>query len=266
MPVGKIVYQAAVANLTPVTLELGGKSPLIIAEDANLKIVVKRLVWGKFVNAGQTCIAPDYVYVQKGIEQQFFEILKSEIEKAQFSVKNENYAQIINERHLDRLVALIDPDKVFVGGGYDRSLRILEPTVLSNVSTHDKVMEDEIFGPILPVLSYEHINEVISFVKSRPKPLGLYLFSENSDLRKQILEELSFGGGAINEVVMHFSNDNLPFGGVGNSGMGSYHGEAGFRGFTHYKSVMSRPTWFELPLKYYPYHNWKVSLIKRLVG
>jgi aldehyde dehydrogenase (NAD+) len=264
--VGKIVYQAAVKHLTPVTLELGGKSPLIVAADANLTICVKRLVWGKFVNAGQTCVAPDYVYVHKDIEKKFLEMMKEEIEQAQFSLKNENYAQIINDKHLDRLISMIDPAKVFTGGKYDRSNRVLAPTILNNISIDDPIMEDEIFGPVLPVLTYENINDVIRYVKSRPKPLALYLFTESSRLGKQVLEEVSFGGGGINEVLMHFSNDNLPFGGVGNSGMGSYHGEAGFSSFTHYKSILKKNTLFELPLKYYPYRKWKFSLLKRIMG
>ncbi|WP_255637505.1 aldehyde dehydrogenase family protein [Dyadobacter sp. NIV53] len=237
-----------------------------MAEDANLKIVIKRLVWGKFVNAGQTCVVPDYVYVHRNIEKLFLEMLKEEIEQAQFSIQNDNYARIISDKNLDRIVALIDPEKVVIGGKYNRAERTLEPTVMSNVSVEDRIMEDEIFGPVLPVLSYEDINDVISYIKSRPKPLSLYLFTESSQLRRQVLEEVSFGGGGINEVLMHFSNDNLPFGGVGNSGMGSYHGEAGFRSFTHYKSILQKNTLFELPLKYYPYKPWKLSIIRKLVG
>lgn len=264
--VGKIVYQAAAKNLVPVTLELGGKSPLIVAPDANLKITVKRLVWGKFVNAGQTCIAPDYVLVHKSIEKDFLETLKREIELGQFSLANENYAQIISERHFDRLVNMIEPGKVFVGGEYDRSKRLLMPTVLTNVSASDKVMEDEIFGPILPVMTYDDIDNAIAFIKARPKPLGLYLFSESSALRNKVFSELSFGGGSVNEVLMHFANGALPFGGVGSSGMGNYHGEAGFKAFTHYKSIIQKPTWFELPLKYFPFRTWKFSIIKRVLG
>ncbi|HMK18120.1 MAG TPA: aldehyde dehydrogenase family protein [Chitinophagaceae bacterium] len=264
--VGRIVYRAAAKNLIPVTLELGGKSPLIVEPDANLKICVKRLVWGKFVNAGQTCIAPDYVLVHKSIEKEFLETLKKEIELGQYSLENQNYAQIISEKHLDRLVNLIEPEKVFVGGEYDRSKRLLAPTVLINTSGDDKVMEDEIFGPILPVLNYEDIDSAIAFVKSRPKPLALYLFSESSSISKKIFNELSFGGGSVNEVLMHFINDELPFGGVGSSGMGSYHGEAGFKTFSHYKSIIRKPTLFELPLKYFPYKNWKFSMIKRVMG
>jgi len=264
--VGKIVYQAAAKNLTPVTLELGGKSPLIVAADANLKICVKRLVWGKYVNAGQTCVAPDYVLVDKSIEETFLAELKKEIELSQFSLEKQNYAQIINERHFDRLIRLIDPKKVYTGGGFDRSKRWIAPTVLANVSASDACMEDEIFGPILPVLNYEKLDDAISFVKSRPKPLALYLFSESNNIQRKVLEEISFGGGAVNDVVVHLGNKSLPFGGVGNSGTGSYHGEAGFLAFSHQKSVIRRPTWFEPSLKYYPYTSWKLSMIKKVLG
>jgi aldehyde dehydrogenase (NAD+) len=266
VPVGRIVYQAAAKNLIPVILELGGKSPLMVTADANIKICVKRLVWGKFVNAGQTCIAPDYVMVHKSIEKTFLEALKKEISEAQFSLANQNYAQIISDKHFDRLINLIQPEKVFIGGESDRVNRFLAPTVLTNISSEDKVMEDEIFGPILPVLTYEDIDSAIAFIKSKPKPLAFYLFTESSSLRNKLLNEVSFGGGAVNEVLMHFSNDELPFGGVGNSGMGNYHGEAGFKSFSHYKSFIQKPTWFEFPLKYYPYSKWKLSMIKRIMG
>jgi aldehyde dehydrogenase (NAD+) len=264
--VGKIVYQAAAKHLTPVTLELGGKSPAIIAADADIKISVRRLVWGKYVNAGQTCIAPDYVYVHKSVEKLFLDALSEEIDHAQFALENDNYAQIINEKHLDRLISLIDHAHLFKGGKFDRTKKFLEPTVLSGVSTNDPVMEDEIFGPILPVLSYDSIDEVIRYVKSRPKPLALYLFTENKSLQKKVLHEVSFGGGGINEVILQFSNDRLPFGGVGHSGMGSYHGEAGFKSFSHLKSILHKNTWFEPSFKYYPYADWKTYLIKKVMG
>ena len=266
VPVGKIVYEAAAKNLTPVTLELGGKSPLIVAPDANLKTTIKRLVWGKFVNAGQTCVAPDYVMVHKSIEHKFLAALKEEILKAELFLENDNYAQIISEKHFDRLVNLIDSTKVFIGGSHDRVTRYIEPTVLVNITENDKVMRDEIFGPILPVMTYENIEDAISFIKSRPKPLSLYLFSESASLRKKIWSELSFGGGMMNDVIMHFVNESLPFGGVGNSGMGNYHGEAGFKSFSHFKSVIQRPTLFEFPLKYYPYGKLKFVLIKQAFG
>jgi aldehyde dehydrogenase (NAD+) len=264
--VGRIVYEAAAKNLIPVTLELGGKSPLIVAPDANLKICVKRLVWGKFVNAGQTCIAPDYVLVHESIEKDFLTELKTEIELGQYSLTNQNYAQIISEKHFDRLVSLINKEKIFMGGDHDRSKRFLAPTVLHNVSVDDKIMEDEIFGPILPVLTYNNIDDAIAFIKSRPKPLAVYLFSGSSMLRKKILNEVSFGGGLINDVLMHFANDELPFGGVGQSGIGNYHGEAGFKSFSHFKSVMQKPTLLELPLKYFPFRKWKFAMIKRVMG
>ena len=264
--VGKIVYQAAAKNLTPVTLELGGKSPLVVAADANLAVCVKRLVWGKFINAGQTCIAPDYVMVDKSIEKPFLDLLQKEITQGHYSLANQNYAQIINEKHFDRLIRLIEPEKVFTGGQFDRASRYLAPTVLINVSPEDKIMEDEIFGPILPVLTYEDINHAITFIKSKPKPLAFYLFSENRSLRDKLWREISFGGGMVNDVLLHFAHDQLPFGGVGQSGTGSYHGEAGFRTFSHYKSFLQKPSWFEFPIKYYPYSGWKLALIKRLIG
>lgn len=266
IPVGKIVYQAAAKNLTPVTLELGGKSPVIVAPDANLKISVQRLVWGKFLNAGQTCIAPDYILVHEDIKEPFLQALKAEIESRNFSLENDNYAQVISDRHHDRLVGLIEPGKVYYGGHHDRAKRFIEPTILTEVSPDDKVMEDEIFGPILPVLTYRELSSAIALIKSRPKPLSVYLFSESADIRRKILSDLSFGGGAINDVVMHFTNEALPFGGVGHSGIGSYHGEAGFKAFTHYKSIVRKGTLLELPLKYYPYKRWKFIMIKKVLG
>jgi aldehyde dehydrogenase (NAD+) len=239
---------------------------LIVAPDANLKTTVKRLVWGKFVNAGQTCIAPDYVLVHSTIEQSFLSLLKKEIEAGKYSFANDNYAQIISKKHFNRLVSLIDPAKVFVGGIHDHANRIVAPTVVTNVTADDKIMEDEIFGPILPVLTYENIDDAISFIKSKPKPLALYLFSEDGSLHRRIWNEISFGGGMVNDVLMHFVNDNLPFGGVGNSGMGSYHGEAGFRSFSHFKSVIRRPTFIEFPIKYFPFSKLKSLLIRKAFG
>lgn len=260
--VGRIVYQAAAKNLTPVTLELGGKSPLLVAPDANIIFCVKRLVWGKFLNAGQTCIAPDYAIVHKNVEQKFLDALKTEIAAAQYTQANQNFAQVINERNMDRLVTLIKPENIFVGGNYDRASRYLEPTVLTGIGPNDPVMQEEIFGPILPVLTYEDINDAIALIKSRPKPLSFYLFTESNSLRKKLFNEISFGGGAVNEVLFHFANTELPFGGVGFSGMGSYHGEAGFRSFSHYKSIVQKPSRLDFPIRYFPYSNWKSTFIK----
>jgi aldehyde dehydrogenase (NAD+) len=260
--VGKIVYQAAAKNLIPVTLELGGKSPLMVAPDANIKFCAKRLVWGKFLNAGQTCIAPDYVLVHKSIEQPFLEALKSEIHAAKYSLANENFAQVINEKNLDRLLGLINPKNVYVGGNYDRASRFFEPTILTDIRSDDPVMDEEIFGPILPVIGYDDVDSAIALIKSKPKPLAFYLFTGNNDLRKKLFNEISFGGGAVNDVLFHFANPELPFGGVGSSGMGSYHGEAGFRAFSHYKGIVQKPAMLEFPIRYFPYSKWKSSVIK----
>ena len=260
--VGKIIYQAAAKNLTPVTLELGGKSPAFVTEECNLKMTVKRLVWAKFINAGQTCIAPDYVFVHKSIEKQFLELLKIEIEKEKFSIENGNYTQIINHKNLERLSNMIPSDKVYHGGGVNTLDRTIEPTLLQGVTFDDEVMMEEIFGPILPVLPYEDLEVAISYVNNNPKPLSCYLFSTKKSVKKNILRKISFGGGAINEAIMHIANPKLPFGGVGNSGIGSYHGEAGFKSFTHYKSILDKSNLIELSLKYHPHSERKLSWIR----
>ena len=260
--VGKIVYKAAAENLIPVTLELGGKSPAIVTENCNLKVSVKRLVWGKFLNSGQTCIAPDYVLVHKSIEQKFLNQLKIEIESQHFAFENDNFLQIINNKNFDRLVKMLDPQKIFYGGETNRESRYIQPTVMQNVSFDDAVMQEEIFGPILPVITYETIEEAIAKVNILPKPLSCYIFTKSNTIKKKILREISFGGGAINETVMHITNENLPFGGVGFSGIGNYHGEAGFKAFTHYKSIMDKPTWFDPFIKYYPHTSFRLKLMR----
>jgi aldehyde dehydrogenase (NAD+) len=264
--VGKIVYQAAAKNLTPVTLELGGKSPAIILADCNLKITVKRLVWAKFLNAGQTCIAPDYVLVPKKLEQQFLALLKAELESQQFSIQNENYVQIINPKNLNRLAALLDKEKIYYGGKYNEQTRVFEPTIMHQVNFEDKVMQEEIFGPIVPVISYTELDDVIAKIKSGEKPLSCYIFTSNNETKNKLLNEISFGSGAINEAIMQIANSNLPFGGVGYSGMGAYHGQNGFRCFSHYKSILEKNTWIEPPLKYFPHTNGKLKFIKWMMG
>lgn len=263
--VGKIVYKAAAEHLTPVTLELGGKSPAIVTKDCNLKMTVKRLIWAKFLNAGQTCVAPDYVLVDKSIESKFLAQCKLEIDLANYAFDNDNYVQIINDRNFQRLKGLLDNDKVYCGGTTDAEERFFEPTILSNVSMNDAVMQDEIFGPILPVLSYATLEEAISKVQLLPKPLSAYVFSSKNISVKKILKQLSFGGGSVNDAVMHISNPNLPFGGVGASGLGNYHGKAGFDSFTHHKSILKKPTWFELSLKYAPLTAKKLWWIKQFM-
>lgn len=265
VPVGRIVYQAAAKHLTPVTLELGGKSPAFILDDKNLNMYVKRLVWAKFVNAGQTCIAPDYILVKRSLKDKFIQQLVAEIKKEQFSIENQNYVQIINEKNMKRLIGYINQDKVVFGGNYDMQTRVIEPTVMDEVSFDDAVMQEEIFGPILPVIPFESLDEMIAEVKRREKPLSCYVFTRDKKLRNKIMHEVSFGGGCVNDAIMHISNNKLPFGGVGESGIGSYHGEFGFRTFSHYKSILDKPTWFEAGLKYFPHSAAKFNLMKKML-
>jgi aldehyde dehydrogenase (NAD+) len=266
VPVGKIVYQAAAKHLTPVVLELGGKSPVIVTPDADLEVTAKRLVWAKFLNSGQTCIAPDYVCVHKSIEQPFLENVVQEIKNCDYTLGNGNYVNIVNERNTARVAALIDPAKVHLGGGYDITNRFVEPTVMTKVTWDDKVMQEEIFGPILPVMVYEDLDEVIMRIKERPKPLSLYLFTRDEKIKDKVLNEVSFGGGCINDAVMHISNGALPFGGVGDSGIGSYHGEPGFKAFSHYKSVLDKELTPDPDVKYSPHTAEKLNLLKSVVA
>lgn len=264
--VGKVVYAAAAKHLTPVTLELGGKSPAIILNDCNLKIIVKRLVWAKFLNAGQTCIAPDYVLVHQSIEKQFLEMLKIEIEKERFSIKNDNYVQIINTKNIHRLANLLNKEKIYYGGKYDEQLRVFEPTIMHHVSFNDKVMQEEIFGPILPVISFSELDDAIAQIKAGQKPLSCYIFTANQEIKNKLLNEISFGSGAVNEALMQIANSYLPFGGVGQSGIGAYHGEHGFRTFSHYKSILEKSTFIEPNLKYFPHSVKKLRFIKWIMG
>lgn len=263
--VGKIVYKAAAENLTPVTLEMGGKSPTFVTEDANLKMTAKRMIWAKFLNAGQTCIAPDYVMVHESVQKEFLKLAKKEIIDANYAFHNDNYLQIINDDNFERLQKLLIRDKIYHGGKVNKAERYMEPTIMQDVSFEDAVMQEEIFGPILPVISYTDLDKAIDKVNELSKPLSCYVFTSSSKSRKKIERKISFGGGAVNDAVMHISNPKLPFGGVGNSGIGNYHGVAGFKAFTHYKSVLNKPTWFELPLKYAPYAKWKLKLLKRFM-
>lgn len=265
VPVGHIVYQAAAKQLIPVTLELGGKSPAFITESCNMKMSVKRLVWAKFLNAGQTCIAPDYVLVHQSVKQTFLDALSAEIHESDFRIENGNYVQIINHRNGERLSALLDQSTIYLGGAYNRETRYFEPTVLTDSTFEDRVMQEEIFGPILPVITYNDLSEAIQQVKERPKPLSCYIFTSDLRIKQRILQEVSFGGGAVNDAIMHVSNSHLPFGGVGESGIGSYHGIAGFYAFSHYKSILDKPTWFELNLKYSPHSLKKLNFIKKVL-
>lgn len=263
--VGKIVYKAAAAHLTPVTLELGGKSPVFITKDANIKMAAKRIVWGKFLNAGQTCIAPDYIYIDAQVSDAFLKAAKIEIEKAGYSFKNNNYVQIINDRNFDRLTAMLDSTKIYHGGDSNREQRYIAPTILQDVCLDDPIMQQEVFGPILPVLTFTDLDTAVRNVQLLPKPLSCYVFTCSNQVKKKIIKEISFGGGAINDTIMHISNPNLPFGGVGSSGFGRYHGKAGFDAFSNFKSILDKPTWYESSLKYAPYTQKKLAIIKKLL-
>ncbi len=262
---GRIIYEAAAKHLTPVTLELGGKSPAIVTESADLELAAKRIVWGKFLNAGQTCVAPDYILADEKIQTKLLEYLRHYIQKFEYGPEQPQYTRIINDRHFERLKALIDPQKIYYGGKSDASQRYIEPTLLQDVSWDDAVMQEEIFGPVLPVRSYRYYREALNEVLEQEKPLAAYLFSKNDDEKDLFTKLLSFGGGCINDVVMHLSNPNLPFGGVGNSGTGAYHGTFGFDAFSHKKSVLSKAVWGEPNLKYPPYSDEKMRWIRKVM-
>ncbi|MEW4288178.1 aldehyde dehydrogenase [Rossellomorea sp. H39__3] len=242
--VGKIVAEAAAKHLTPTTLELGGKSPTIVHEDANLDEAAQRIARGKFANAGQTCVAPDYLLVHSSVKDELMSKFK-EVITASYGeniVENPNFGHVVSERHFDRLVGFLDNGSIVTGGKHDRNNLIIEPTILDNISWDDSVMQDEIFGPILPVMTYDSLDEIIEPIVKRPKPLALYLFSDDEAVQDEILSTISFGGGSINDTINHMTSHYLPFGGVGDSGMGAYHGKASFDTFTHFKSVLKRST------------------------
>ena len=263
--VGKIVYKAAAEHLTPVTLELGGKSPAFVTEKADLQIAARRIVWGKFINAGQTCVAPDYLYVSENIKAKFLKILIEEIKKRNYTDNVDHYCKIINERNFDRLEKIIDREKVVFGGETNREKRYISPTVLDNVTWDDAVMQEEIFGPILPILTYKNLETAIQTVVEGEKPLSAYLFSNDAKEQELFTEKLSFGGGCINDTLMHLSNDRLPFGGVGNSGIGHYHGKFGFIAFSHQKAILKKSNYLEPELKYPPYSDAKLNILKKLL-
>ena len=264
--VGKIVAAAAAKHLTPTTLELGGKSPCIVDRDAQLDVAARRITWGKFFNAGQTCVAPDYLLVDKTVKDPLLERIRGSVTEFYGTDPrmSPDYARIVNQRHFERLVNLLDQGDIVIGGDTDPSENYIGPTVIDNVSLDHKIMEDEIFGPILPVISYSDLGECISIVNRAPKPLSLYFFSGNRANRERVLSETSSGGGTINDTVLHLSTQTLPFGGVGQSGYGKYHGKASFDTFSNKRSILHRAFAFDLPLRYPPYGN-KLSLVKKLL-
>lgn len=263
--VGKAVMEAAAKHLTPVTLELGGKSPAIVDASADLKLAAKRIAFGKLLNGGQTCVAPDYVLVEASVRdtliQNFREVLAEKFPNGDYS----DHVRIVNERHYQEKKALLEGQTIAFGGVFDDERHTLEPTVLINVDPESPVMQEEIFGPILPVLTWTKLEEAIEFVRSRPKPLALYLFTGKQEAERKVLDNCSFGGGCINDTVIHLATTHMGFGGVGLSGMGSYHGKKSFDTFTHYRSMVRKSTWLDLPFRYFPYTERKLRLIRRVL-
>ena len=263
--VGKIVYEAAARKLIPVTLELGGKSPVIVDDTANIKVASERISFGKFTNAGQTCVAPDYILVQRKVKNDLIKALKKTITEfyGENIEKSPDFGRIVNQKHFNRLNDLIQihKDNVVFGGNSSKEDLYIEPTLLDNITNDNKIMKEEIFGPILPIITYDNFDEVLEIIQSKSKPLSLYLFSEDENMTHRVVEELSFGGGAINDTLMHLANPNLPFGGVGSSGIGQYHGKYSFDTFSHMKSYTFKSTRLESSLFFPPYKG-KFKYIK----
>jgi len=266
VPVGKIVMREAAKHLTPVTLELGGKSPAIVHKDANLEVAARRIAWGKFMNAGQICVAPDYLYVHEMVLEPFVTALRQAIELfyGEEPLHSPDYCRIVNERHFDRLVQLIEPEKVCHGGTHKKEECYIAPTIMRDVVWSDLIMQDEIFGPILPILTYKTLDEVVEGVENHPQPLACYIFSEDETVQQSLIEQIPFGGGCINDTVSHVASTYLPFGGVGSSGMGHYHGQKTFEVFSHVKSILDKSTKREIKIAYPPY-NKRLVLLKKLM-
>ena len=262
--VGKIVMEKASRHLTPVTLELGGKSPCIVEESANIKLAAKRIVFGKFLNSGQTCVAPDYIFVDKKAESELIFYLKYWINKmiGEHPLSNKDYSSMINPRHYQRIMELMKHEKIVEGGYGDIRLRKIAPTILVNVKEESTVMQEEIFGPLLPIMTYDKLEDAVSYIRDHNKPLALYLFTENDKVEQDVLSQLSFGGGCINDTIIHLATPYLGFGGVGNSGMGSYHGKKSFDTFTHEKSIIKKSDKIDIPVRYMPYNKAKEQLMK----
>ena len=262
--VGREVMRHAAENLTPVTLELGGKSPCVVTKSAKLKLAARRIVFGKFLNCGQTCVAPDYIYCDASVKDELVRELIRET-KRQYSIRalaNPDYGKIINEKHFHRICGLINPDKVVYGGGSDSETLRIEPTILTDVTWDDAVMQEEIFGPVLPILTYDDLDDALEIINSHPHPLAFYLFTEDKATMRYVTDVCSFGGGCINDTIIHIATSNMGFGGVGNSGMGAYHGKVGFDTFSHHKSIVDKKTWMDLPMRYQPYTEFYNKMIR----
>ena len=263
IPIGKLVAQAAAIFLTPTTLELGGKSPCIIDETANIRLSAKRIVWGKFLNCGQTCIAPDYILIHEKVKDSFIKSLKKEIEDAYGKNPkiSDDYPRIINLKNYNRLIKILENQPILIGGEKDENDLYIAPTVIQCDSLNSEAMKEEIFGPILPILTFTTEEEIEAVISAYEKPLSLYIFTSKKSFAKNIIEKYSFGGGVINDTLVHFANHRLPFGGVGHSGQGAYHGKHSFDTFSHVKSMVNRYTWLDIPLRYAPYKG-KLKLLK----
>jgi len=266
--VGRLVLESAARYLTPCTLELGGKSPCIVADDADLKIAARRIAWGKFLNCGQTCIAPDYLLVSKNVKTKLFELMLQEIKKfyGEDPKASDHFPRIITDRHFERISKLLSSGDVLTGGQTLAKERYIAPTILDNISMDDPVMQEEIFGPVLPVITIDSMDEAISIVNERPKPLSLYLFTRSRKTKLKVLTETSSGGGCVNDTLMHAANGHFPFGGVGMSGMGAYHGEASFTTFSHQKSILEKSNFLDNPFRYPPYSKLGMKFLKMFMG
>lgn len=262
--VGKEVMRNAAEHLTPVTLELGGKSPCIVDQTANIKLAARRIVFGKYLNCGQTCVAPDYIYCHRSVKDKLVSEVKKQIQKqyGKQPLSNPDYDKIINEKHFDRILGLIDKKKVVHGGSSDRKALRIEPTVLDNVTFSDAVMQEEIFGPVMPILVFDSLDEVIRNVNAMPHPLALYLFTSDNAAAKKVTSRCGFGGGCINDTIIHLATTEMGFGGFGESGMGAYHGKIGFDTFSHYKSIVDKKTWIDLPMRYQPYRKMHEKMVR----
>ena len=262
--VGKEVMRSAAEHLTPVTLELGGKSPCIVDQTADIRLAARRIVFGKYLNCGQTCVAPDYVYCHRSVKDQLIKEVQKQIRRqyGKQPLHSSDYGKIINEKHFDRILGLIDEKKVVHGGGSDRSTLRIEPTVMDNVTFSDAVMQEEIFGPVMPILVFDSLDEVIRRINSMPHPLALYIFTSNKKTARKVTARCGFGGGCINDTIIHLATSEMGFGGFGESGMGAYHGKTGFDTFTHYKSIVDKKTWIDLPMRYQPYRKGAEKLVR----
>ena len=266
--VGKLVLEKAAKHLTPVTLELGGKSPCIVDKSAKLELAARRIVFGKFLNCGQTCVAPDYILCHSSVKDELIECLKAEIKRqCDDDYRNNSlYGKIITQRHFQRITGLIDHSKVVIGGNWDAASQKIEPTIMDDVTWTDAIMGEEIFGPVLPILTFDNMEDVIDTVNAHDKPLALYIYAEDKQVIRSVTSRCAFGGGCVNDCIIHLATSNMGFGGVGESGMGAYHGKIGFDTFSHYKSIVDKKTWMDLPMRYQPYNklgDWLIHIFLR---